>query len=260
MENLLKADVKTPLLPSLAGRCALVTGGSRGIGAAVAEGLLARGARVYLCARTSVEVTATVARLRDRYGPNAVFGSTVDLESAETIPALFDEAERAFGEPVHILVNNAAIGYAIPFLETSPAELRREWDRMAAINIRAPLLLSQELMRRMPRGERTGSIVNLGSLGGIRGTDKFPGLAPYVATKFAIAGLTEALAVEGRPIGVRVNAVAPGAVDTEMLRKAAPHLKTETLPADVAKVIVYLCDPAESGAVSGSIVEIHSNL
>lgn len=252
----MKSEAKSPLT----GLNALVTGGSRGIGAAAAEALLARGARVFLCARTAAEVAATVARLRGSFGATAVFGTVADLEKPETASILFDEAERAFGGPVRVLVNNAAIGYAVPFLETPPNELRKEWDRMQAINVRAPLLLSHEMMRRIPRGEKTGSIVNLGSLGGIRGTDKFPGLGPYVATKFAIAGLTEALAVEGRPLGVRVNAVAPGAVDTEMLRKAAPHLKTETRPADVAKTIAYLCDPAESGAITGAVIEIHSNL
>jgi 3-oxoacyl-[acyl-carrier protein] reductase len=155
-------------------------------------------------------------------------------------------------------VNNAAIGYAIEFLGTPIEQMQANWDQMQAVNIRAPLLLTQEFMRRI--GKAGGSVVNLGSLGGIRGTVKFPGLTPYVATKFAIAGLTEALAVEGRSIGVRVNAVAPGAVDTEMLRKAAPHLKTETHPEDVAKVIVYLCDAEESGPLTGTVLEIHSNL
>jgi NAD(P)-dependent dehydrogenase (short-subunit alcohol dehydrogenase family) len=256
----MESEANPRLSRPLSGRGALVTGGGRGIGAAVAEELLARGARVFLCARTATEVADTVARLRAEFGNDAVFGSSTDLEVAESIPLLFEEAERRLGAPIRILVNNAAIGYALPFLETSPDDLRREWDRIQAINIRAPLLLSHELMRRIPRGEKTGSIVNLGSLGGIRGTDKFPGLSLYVATKFAIAGLTEALAVEGRPIGVRVNAVAPGAVDTEMLRKAAPHLKTETRPSQVAKVIGYLCDPSESGAVTGTVIEIHSNL
>jgi NAD(P)-dependent dehydrogenase (short-subunit alcohol dehydrogenase family) len=245
---------------SLSGRAAIVTGGSRGIGEATAELLLERGAHVFICARTASEVASTVARLRERFGAASIHGKAIDLENADSISALFDEAEQTLGDKIRILVNNAAIGYAIPFLETSAAVLTKEWDRMQAINIRAPLLLSHELMRRIPRGEKTGAIVNLGSLGGIRGTDKFPGLAAYVATKFAIAGLTEALAVEGRSIGVRVNAVAPGAVDTEMLRKAAPHLKTETRPADVAKVIAYLCDSAESGSVTGTIIEIHSNL
>ena len=259
----MKTPIKTEVTArptSLAGRNALVTGGSRGIGAAVAEKLLERGARVFVCARTEKEVTATVARLAARFGTERVFGMPSGLEVAESVPALFSAAESAMGGPIRILINNAAIGYTLPFLETSPTELRAEWDRMQAINIRAPLLLAHEMMRRIPRGEKTGAIVNLGSLGGIRGTDKFPGLSLYVATKFAIAGLTEALAVEGRPAGVRVNAVAPGAVDTDMLQKAAPHLKTQTRPSDVANVIAYLADPAESGSINGAVIEIHSNL
>jgi NAD(P)-dependent dehydrogenase (short-subunit alcohol dehydrogenase family) len=71
--------------------------------------------------------------------------------------------------------------------------------------------------------------------------------------------MTEALAVEGKPYEIRVNAVAPGAVDTEMLKKAAPHLKTNTKPIDIAHVIVSLCDEESSGAVSGSTVEVFSN-
>lgn len=253
----MKSAVQTPPSAGLEGRVALVTGGGRGIGAATAERLLERGARVLICARTESEVEATTKRLGERFGTANVLGRVTDLADPAGIPALFDEAERRFGAPVRVLVNNAAIGYALPFLETPPAKLREEWDRMAAINIRAPLLLSHEFLRRLPRGDREGgAIVNLGSLGGIAGTEKFPGLTPYVATKFAIVGLTEAIAVEARPLGVRVNAVAPGAVDTEMLRKAAPHLRTETRPTDIAKTIVELCERD----VTGTVVEIHSNL
>jgi 3-oxoacyl-[acyl-carrier protein] reductase len=248
-------------LPSgLRGQCAIITGSGRGIGAATAEELAARGVRVYVCARSEAEVAATVGKIRERFGASSAFGSAVDLERAEAAGELFDLAEAALGQKIQILVNNAAIGFGINFLETSTPEIVKIWDRIQAINSRAPFVLSHEFMRRLRTVNLKGSIVNLGSLGGIRSTDKFPGLTAYVASKFAVAGLTESLAVEGRPIGVRVNAVAPGAVDTEMLRKAAPHLKTNTRPADVAKVIAYLCDTEQSGTVSGSVIEIHSNL
>jgi NAD(P)-dependent dehydrogenase (short-subunit alcohol dehydrogenase family) len=79
-------------------------------------------------------------------------------------------------------------------------------------------------------------------------------------SKFAVVGMTESMAVEGRELGIRVNCVAPGAVDTEMLRKAAPHLKTETMPADVAEVIYSLCDDVRSACVTGATLPIHSNL
>jgi NAD(P)-dependent dehydrogenase (short-subunit alcohol dehydrogenase family) len=248
----------SPSTGSLLGHFAIVTGGGRGIGAAVAESLLAKGAQVFLCARTESELSATIKKLGATYGSNAVSGCPLDLSKTDSVRKLFEAAETFFSRKADILVNNAAIGYGVPFLETSLEKITEEWDLTQSINVRAPFLLSHEFMRRV--GPGGGSIVNIGSLGGIRSTDKFPGLAPYVASKFAVAGLTEALAVEGRPIRVRVNAVAPGAVDTEMLRKAAPHLKTETRPADVAKVISYLCDSAESGALTGSVIEIHSNL
>ena len=91
-------------------------------------------------------------------------------------------------------------------------------------------------------------------------TEKFPGYAAYTVSKFALTGLTEALAAEGKERNIRVNGVAPGAVDTDMLRKAAPHLRTRTTPADVAKVIAFLCDPAESGCMTGAMLTINSNL
>jgi NAD(P)-dependent dehydrogenase (short-subunit alcohol dehydrogenase family) len=107
--------------------------------------------------------------------------------------------------------------------------------------------------------ERGGSVVNVSSLGGVSGTDKFPDYAAYTVSKFAVTGLTEALAAEGRDRNIRVNGVAPGAVDTLMLRQAAPHLRTRTGPADVAKVIAFLCDPAESGCMTGAMLVINSN-
>lgn len=245
---------------ALKGQIAIVTGGGRGIGAATAEALVARGCQVFLCARTASEVSATVERL----GKSAK-GMALDLVTPNAAKAVFDAAENAFGGSVQILVNNAGIGYALDLLKTSDDVIFTEWEKTQAINVRAPFLLMREFLKRVQArggksGEENGSIVNIGSLGGIRSTDKFPGLSIYVASKFAVAGLTEAFAVEGRPLGVRVNAVAPGAVDTEMLRKAAPHLKTETTPMDVANVIVGLCDPKTSRAVTGAILEIHSNL
>ena len=99
-------------------------------------------------------------------------------------------------------------------------------------------------------GERGGSIVMVSSLSGVAGAEKFPGMAAYVAAKSGLAGLTEALAVEGRPHGIRVNAISPGAVDTPMLRIAGvdgPRLQ----PAEVARIIAWLATP-ESAPLSGS--------
>lgn len=259
---------KTPSLidsipGSFSGKIAVVTGGGRGIGAATARLMVKLGARVLIVSRTQSEVAATVESIRQDQGTGEIQGIALDLSLPEAVKTLFDFAEKKFQDHPSILVNNAAIGYALPFVSSPREVILKEWEKIQAINIRAPLLLSHELMNRIARMNPSsvhGAIVNISSLGGIRGTEKFPGLSLYGTSKAAICGMTEALAVEGKPIGVRVNAVAPGAVDTEMLRKAAPHLKTETKPDDVAKVIVSLCDAQASGGVTGAVIEIHSNL
>jgi NAD(P)-dependent dehydrogenase (short-subunit alcohol dehydrogenase family) len=257
----IQQEKTAPILrKGLEDRVAVVTGGGRGIGAATASELLSKGARVMICARTEIEVQAWVAQMTKKYGPGRAAGMTLDLTASGASARLLDEAESVFSEVASVLVNNAALGYAFPFIESSPETLSAEWDRIEAVNVRAPLLLSHEFMRRLSKAKTSGAIVNLSSLGGIRSTDKFPGLGPYAMSKFAIVGMTEALAVEGRPHSIRVNAVAPGAVDTEMLRKAAPHLKTDTKPEDVARLIRFLCDDSESSTISGTILEIHSNL
>ena len=96
-------------------------------------------------------------------------------------------------------------------------------------------------------------------MGGIQGSVKFPGLSLYTMTKGAIISLTEALAVELKPQGIRVNALAPGAVDTDMLKQAGPHLRTETTPNDVAPSIVFLLTAGPTSGLSGTILEVHSN-
>lgn len=255
-QNLMPSSVSRPF----AGQVAIVTGGGRGIGAATAEELVSKGAKVLICSRTEVELASIVAKIQTGHGSEGIRSLVLDLTSPNAAQMIFTFAEEQFKQKVQILVNNAAAGYAVDFLKASSEHLFLEWEKIQAINIRAPLLLCHEFMRRLHAQKISGSIVNLSSLGGIRSTDKFPGLAPYVMSKFAISGMTEALAVEGRACGIRVNAVAPGAVDTEMLRKAAPHLRTKTTPNDVAKVISYLCNSLESGTISGSVLEIHSNL
>jgi NAD(P)-dependent dehydrogenase (short-subunit alcohol dehydrogenase family) len=127
-----------------------------------------------------------------------------------------------------------------------------------AVNLRGAVLCARQAFRLMQ--ECGGSMVNVSSLGGMPGAEKFPGYAAYTVSKFALTGLTEALAAEGRDYGIRVNGVAPGAVDTAMLQQAAPHLRTGAGPADVAKVIAFLCDSTESGCMTGATLVINSNL
>ena len=241
-------------------RIVLVTGSGRGIGKATAELFAARGARVVICGRTRREIIAVAAEIQNRHGADRAIAVVADVSRLASIRRLFATVERKFG-PVDTLINNAAIGFAIPLQSVD----EKTWNLIQSTNVRGAFFCAQLMIRRFPRSAakragRMGSIVNLSSLGGIQGTVKFKGLAPYVISKFGMVGMTEALAVEAREFGIRVNCVAPGAVDTEMLKKAAPHLKTRTKPADIAKVILGLCDDRRMTSITGTVVEVLSNL
>ena len=234
----------------LKNQVALITGGGRGIGAATAEALARKGAQVIVASRTEAELIATVAALRTAGLKTSLI--VLDVADEAAVVAAFSRITAEWGR-LDILVNNAAILLSGPFAEMAMSD----WDRLLAVNLRGTVLCARQAFRLMR--ESGGSIVNVSSLGGLPGTDKFPGYAAYTVSKFAITGLTEALAAEGREYNIRVNGVAPGAVDTVMLRQAAPHLRTRTGPADVAKVIAFLCDPAESGCMTGAMLAINSN-
>ena len=243
-------DTSSQTLP-LHGQVALVTGGGRGIGEATAEALARKGARVIVASRTEAELATTVMQLRAA-GLSA-WSLKLDVADGAAVDAAFARIAAEQGG-LDILVNNAAILLSGPFAEMAMAD----WDQVLAVNLRGAVLCARQAFRLMR--ERGGAIVNVSSLGGVPGTEKFPGYAAYTVSKFALTGLTEALAAEGREHHIRVNAVAPGAVDTAMLRQAAPHLRTRTGPADVAKVIAFLCDSTESSCMTGATLAIHSNL
>lgn len=153
---------------------------------------------------------------------------------------------KAFGriKSMDVLVHCAAVLIKRPLTRTSAAN----WDEQLGAGLRGAFLCSREAFKRMQR--RGGSVVLVSSLSGVAGAEKFPGMAAYVAAKSGLAGLAEVLAVEGRELGIRVNAISPGAVDTRMLRIAGvqgPSLK----PADVARVIVWLASP-DSAPLTGA--------
>lgn len=233
-------------------RVALITGAGRGIGAAAAELLANRSWRVGLVSRTPSELADVAARIGA--GGGRVRTWVADVADEAAVERVFSELDAEWGR-CDALVNNAAIYVKGEIADLSLAD----WERSHAVNVRGTFLCARAAFRRMRDGGRGGAIVNLSSLGGIPGTEKFPGTAAYVTTKFAVAGLTESLAVEGRPHSIRVNCLAPGAVETRMLREAAPFLKTNTRPADVARLIAFLVDSAQSGALTGAVIPIHSN-
>jgi NAD(P)-dependent dehydrogenase (short-subunit alcohol dehydrogenase family) len=196
---------------------AVVTGGSGGIGSAVVERLRADG--------------WTVTSLSRREG--------CDVADEAQVKAAFGRIER-----LDALVHCAAV-----LVKKSVEEMTvADWNAQLDSSLRGAFLCSREAFGLMR--EHGGAIVMVSSLSGVAGAEKFPGMSAYVAAKSGLAGLTEALAVEGRPFAIRVNAVSPGAVDTEMLRVAGvegPRFQ----PEDVAGVIAWLAS-SDSWPVSGA--------
>jgi NAD(P)-dependent dehydrogenase (short-subunit alcohol dehydrogenase family) len=196
---------------------AVVTGGSGGIGSEVVRELRER--------------RWNVVSLSRREG--------TDVSDEKQVAAAFERLDS-----LDALVHCAAVLIKRRLTDMSV----EEWDVQLDSGLRGAFLCSREAFRLM-RG-RGGSIVMVSSLSGVFGAEKFPGMSAYVAAKSGLAGLVEALAVEGRESGIRVNAVSPGSVDTPMLRIAGvegPALK----PAEVARTIVWLASP-DSAPLSGA--------
>ena len=235
---------------ALAGKVAIITGASRGIGQAAASAFAAAGAAVALAARDAARLAANVAAIEAAGG--RALAIPTDVADEASVQTLFAYVRDALG-PVDILVNSAGAVASVPFAQMDAAT----WDHVLAVNLRGTFLCCREAFRAMiPRGG--GIIINLSSLSGVRGVEKFPGLSAYNTSKFGVAGLSEILAVEGRPHNIRVVAVSPGAVDTEMLRAAAPHLKAGMTPDEMARILVFLAGP-DARPLSGTNLEIFSN-
>jgi NAD(P)-dependent dehydrogenase (short-subunit alcohol dehydrogenase family) len=195
---------------------AVVTGASGGLGQAISAELVARGYEVVGLSRS------TGVDAADERQVLAAFGGLARIDS---------------------LVNNAAV-----LVKRQLADLgAEEWDEQIRSGLRSAFLCSREAFRRMHEG---GAIVNISSLSGVAGAEKFPGMAAYVAAKSGLAGLTEALAVEGRPLGIRVNAVSPGAIDTPML-KISGVAGSMFEPSQVARIVAWLATP-ESAPLTGA--------
>lgn len=234
-------------------RVAIVTGGGRGIGAATAKLFAREGAAVAVASRTRSEIHEVVGEIESEGG--RAIGIETDVADENAVARLFARTIDAFGD-FHVLVTSAAMIVVRPFSELDTAT----WDRTVAVNQTGTFLCCREAFRRYATLGHGGSIVTVSSLGGVHGTEKFPGFTAYTTTKYAVIGLTACLAVEGRAQGIRVNCVAPGAVETRMLHEAAPGLKTETMPEDIARSILFLADDEQSRSLSGTVLDIHSNL
>jgi NAD(P)-dependent dehydrogenase (short-subunit alcohol dehydrogenase family) len=233
----------------LAGKLAVITGASRGIGAATAEAIAAAGAHVVLAARDDAALDAVARRVRNA-GGEATTAAT-DVSNIRDVERLFAAAV-ATGPPA-ALVCAAGVLTPAPF-----AEMTSEvWQQTLEVNLTGSFLCCRAAFSAM-RAAGEGRIVNIASLSGVYATEKFPGLTAYNVSKYGVIGLTEAIAVEGKAHGISAICVSPGAVDTRMLRRANPDLRPRLTPADVAQLIVALLDGPLATA-SGANIPLFSN-
>ncbi|HEV2256394.1 MAG TPA: SDR family NAD(P)-dependent oxidoreductase [Streptosporangiaceae bacterium] len=233
----------------LAGRLAVVTGASRGIGAATAVAVAAAGAHVVLAARDREALQRVAGQIKDAGGQATPVPA--DLRHEAEVERLFAEVERV-GQ-LGALVCAAGVLTPAPFAETTS----KMWDETLRVNLTGMFLCCRAAFTAM-LGAGEGRIVNLASLSGVYATEKFPGLAAYNVSKYGVIGLTEAIAVEGKEHSISAICLSPGAVDTEMLRRANPALRPGLTPDDVAELIVALLDSPLAPA-SGANIPLFSN-
>ena len=228
----------------------VITGAGRGVGRSTALLLASAGAQVVLFSRTQAQLDEVASEITDKGGHALAIAGDVSHE--EDVQRLFQSVKELYVR-IDVLINCAAIVKVKPFFEMDSAT----WDQVMAINLRGTFLCCREAFHMMMH-EQQGVIVNISSLSGVKGVEKFPGMSAYNVSKSGVAGLTEILAVEGKPYHIRVCAVSPGAIDTDMLRQAAPHLKAGMTPTDLAEILLYLAD--DSGHMfSGSNLELFTN-
>jgi 2-deoxy-D-gluconate 3-dehydrogenase len=237
----------------LNGKVAIVTGASRGLGRAAAEALVAEGALVLAAARS----TADLEKLRAEF-PEQVAIATVDMQDAAAVAALADLAVSTFGR-LDVVVNNAGIAPAGKFSE-QPQE---QWDEVFAVNVRAPAVLTRAAGKHF-LAQRAGKVINVASTSGINGK---PTLVSYSASKGAMLQFTKALAAEWARFGIQVNAIAPGAFETDaqaavLNDDAILAARLKKIPAgrmgqgaEFGPLVCYLASPL-SDFMTGSVVVI----
>jgi 3-oxoacyl-[acyl-carrier protein] reductase len=221
---------------------AVVTGGSRGIGRALAEGLVDRGAAVAICARNAEEVERRAAELRT---PGAsVLGAKCDVRDEASVAAFAALVRGEMGTP-GVLINNAGVGRFAPLLEMSA----EAWDEVMATNLRGMFLVTRAFLPAMlARG--SGDVVNVASLAGRNGIANG---AAYSASKHGVIGFSKSLMLEVRRQGIRVLAVCPGSVDTAFFDGDTPFDPNRgriLLPEDVAKATLDVLELPERALVS----------
>ncbi len=212
-------------------KAAIITGASHGIGRAIAIALAEKGCSVVLAARDKKRLEA----VRNEIGEKALVVKA-DIRSSKGVSNLIKKAKRKFGR-IDVIVNNAGIrGDTKPLYCLS----EKSWNNVINTNLKGTFLCCKAVLPVMMK-QKSGIIINISSVNGLHGV---PNLSSYSASKFGIIGLTESLAYEVKDYGIKVYAVCPAGVDTEMHRKLYPDHNTKKLlkPEDVAKKVVGLCN------------------
>lgn len=239
---------------NLAGEIALVTGGSRGIGKSIALTLAKAGAEVVVNYVSNKEKAESVCHEIESAGGKAMalkfdVGNPSEIESA--LEGLLKDKKR-----VGVLVNNAGIAHDGLMMRYA----LEDWDRVINTNLRGAFLVSQAVIRPMMK-ERKGTIVHVSSIVGVIGN---PGQAAYCSAKAGLIGLTKSMAKEFASRNIRVNAVAPGYIDTDMTHALTPELKEAMLkqvplgrtgtPEEIAHAVLYLASPASSYVTGQTLI------
>jgi 3-oxoacyl-[acyl-carrier protein] reductase len=244
------------MVNDLAGKTALVTGGSRGIGAGVAIGLAEAGARVVInYVSQPAKARAMVAEIERLGGEADACGG--DVADPQQVQGLIAFVAGRFGG-VDILVNNAGVHNHLPVEQLTVAE----WQGLMAVNLQAPFMVSQRVLPYM-RQMGWGRIINITSIDAFAGTSVE---AHYGASKAGIVGLTKALALETAGQGITVNAIAPGSIETDMLAVRTEERRAALLagipvgrlgaPADIAHAVVFLASPKAS-FITGQVLHVN---
>jgi 3-oxoacyl-[acyl-carrier protein] reductase len=245
------------IMPNLTNKAALVTGGSRGIGAAIAKRLAADGANVAITYTKGADAASSVVQAIKRGGGKAI-AIQADAADAEAVKAAVEKTVATFGR-LDVLVNNA--GTAIP--KTFEESTLEEMDRVIDINVRGVLVATQAALKHMKSG---GRIIMIGSAVGERVAA--PGLVPYAATKGAVKMFTQALAREIGSRGITVNNVQPGPIDTELNpaagdwavpQKAATALDRYGHVDEIAAMVAFVAGP-ESSYVTGANLTVDGGM
>lgn len=239
----------------LEGKVAIVTGGTRGIGYEIVRLYLQNNAKVVLFGSREESVNNALDLLKKENEGYEVCGYYPDLTNLEEVERVFEEVKNKYGK-IDILVNNAGVSSSVPFADYT----MEEYDRVVNTNIKSVFVCSKAALNYLK--ETKGTIINTSSMVSLHGQ---PAGVMYPASKFAVNGITKSLSRELAPMGIRVNAVAPGVTETDMVKNLPeqviePLIKTIPLgrigtTTDVANAFLYLASPMAS-YVTGEVLQV----